>query len=48
MPNSITPFKTQISNFDSYQNDSDLNSVGNIVLSSQLLNFSGNIASEML
>jgi hypothetical protein len=42
LPNSITPFKTQISNFDSYQNDSNLNSVGNVVLSSQLLNFSGN------
>ena len=40
--NSITPFKTSISNFDLYLNDTQLNSVGNIETSSQLLNFSGN------
>ena len=40
--NSITPYKNIISNFDSYVNDKNLNSVGNIVTSHQLLNFVGN------
>jgi len=39
--NAITPFKTSISNFDSYQYDTNLNSVGNVVTSSQLLNLTG-------
>jgi len=39
--NAITPYKTIISNFDSYQTDTQLNSVGNIVTTNQLLNFSG-------
>lgn len=39
--NAITPFSTSISNFDLYLNDTQLNSVGNIVTSPQLLNFSG-------
>jgi hypothetical protein len=41
LSNAITPYKTTISNFDSYSNDTNLNSVGNINKSSQLLNFSG-------
>jgi hypothetical protein len=41
LSNAITPFKTQISNFDTYQYDTDLNSVGNVVKASQLLNFTG-------
>jgi len=40
--NAITPYKTTVSNFDSYADDTNLNSVGNIVKSSNLLNFSGN------
>jgi hypothetical protein len=40
--NAITPFKTKISNFDLYLNDTQLNSVGNIDTSCQILNFSGN------
>jgi len=40
--NAITPFNSRISNFDLYLNDTQLNSVGNIVTSSQILNFSGN------
>jgi len=40
--NSITPYKNIISNFDSYVNDTNLNSVGNIVTSRKLLNFVGN------
>jgi hypothetical protein len=40
--NAITPFSTTVSNFNSYLNDTQLNSVGNIITSSQLLNFSGN------
>lgn len=40
--NAITPFNTTISNFDLYLNDTQLNSVGNINTSSQILNFSGN------
>ena len=40
--NAITPFNTKISNFDLYLNDTQLNSVGNIDKSSQILNFSGN------
>jgi len=40
--NAITPFNTKISNFDLYLNDTQLNSVGNIDTSSQILNFSGN------
>jgi len=41
LSNAITPYKTTISNFDSYSNDTKLNSVGNVVTSSNLLNFSG-------
>jgi len=40
--NAITPFNSRISNFDLYLNDTQLNSVGNLVTSSQILNFSGN------
>ena len=40
--NAITPFNTKISNFDLYLNDTQLNSVGNIDTSCQILNFSGN------
>lgn len=40
--NAITPFNTKISNFDLYLNDTQLNSVGNIDKSTQILNFSGN------
>ena len=40
--NSITPYKNIISNFDSYVNDTNLNSVGNVVTSHELLNFVGN------
>lgn len=40
--NAITPFNTKISNFDLYLNDTQLNSVGNIDTSTQILNFSGN------
>ena len=40
--NAITPFNTYVSNFDLYLNDTQLNSVGNINTSSNLLNFSGN------
>jgi hypothetical protein len=39
--NAITPFNTKISNFDLYLNDTQLNSVGNIVKTNNLLNFSG-------
>jgi len=41
LSNAITPYNTTVSNFDTYVNDTNLNSVGNIVTSSQLLNFSG-------
>jgi len=40
--NAITPFNTKISNFNLYLNDTQLNSVGNIDTSCQILNFSGN------
>jgi len=40
-PNAITPFKTTISNLESYQTDCNLNSVGNVNTSSRLLNFAG-------
>lgn len=39
--NSITPYNTVVSNFDSYVNDTILNSVGNIDDKAQLLNFTG-------
>ena len=38
----ITPYKNTVSNFDQYVNDTNLNSVGNIVTTPQLLNFVGN------
>ena len=41
LSNAITPYNTTISNFDLYLNDTNLNSVGNINKSNQLLNFSG-------
>ena len=40
--NAITPYKSQISNFDSYLNNTKLNTVGNLVETSLLLNFTGN------
>jgi hypothetical protein len=39
--NAITPFSTSISNFNLYLNDTQLNSVGNIVKTNNLLNFTG-------
>jgi len=39
--NAVTAYQTTVSNFDSYPNDTQLNSVGNIVTTNQLLNFSG-------
>jgi len=39
--NAITPYNTQISNFDKYVIDTNLNSVGNVVTSNNLLNFTG-------
>lgn len=39
--NAITPYKSQISNFDSYLNNTKLNTVGNLVETSLLLNFTG-------
>ena len=41
-PNAITDYKNTISNFDSYVNDTKLNTVGNIVETPLLLNFTGN------
>jgi hypothetical protein len=41
-PNAITDYKTIISNFDSYLNDTKLNTVGNIVETPLLLNLTGN------
>jgi hypothetical protein len=41
-PNAITPYKNTISNFDSYLNDTKLNTVGNSVETPLLLNFTGN------
>lgn len=41
-PNAITDYKTIISNFDSYLNDTNLNTVGNLVETPLLLNFTGN------
>jgi hypothetical protein len=41
-PNAITDYKNTISNFDSYLNDTKLNTVGNIVETPLLLNFTGN------
>ena len=41
-PNAITPYKNTISNFDSYLNDTKLNTVGNLVETPLLLNFTGN------
>jgi len=40
--NAITPFKTSISNFDSYSQSTNLNQVGNINTSTTLLNLTGN------
>jgi hypothetical protein len=40
-PNAITPYKSKISNFDSYLNNTKLNTVGNLVETSLLLNFTG-------
>jgi hypothetical protein len=40
--NAITDYKNIISNFDSYLNDTKLNTVGNIVETPLLLNFTGN------
>jgi hypothetical protein len=40
-PNAITQFKTSISNFDSYIQSTNLNQVGNLDLSTRLLNFTG-------
>jgi hypothetical protein len=39
--NAITPYKSTISNFDSYLNDTKLNTIGNVVNTSLLLNFTG-------
>lgn len=41
-PNAITDYKTTISNFDSYLNDTKLNTVGDLVETPLLLNFTGN------
>ena len=40
--NALTPYKSKISNFDSYLNNTKLNTVGNLVETSLLLNFTGN------
>jgi hypothetical protein len=40
-PNAITPYNSTISNFDAYLNDTKLNTVGNVVNSTLLLNFTG-------
>lgn len=40
-PNAITPYKNIISNFDSYLNDTKLNTVGDLVTTNLLLNLTG-------
>jgi hypothetical protein len=40
--NAITPFKTTISNFDNYIQSTILNQIGNIDVSTKILNLSGN------
>jgi len=41
-PNSITPYKSMISNFDQYIQSTNTNSVGDIIINNNLSNFSGN------